>query len=85
MIGFIDPKAVIRRKYSYLIEADNLEFLKILDAQTSRFPIKDRMTESIIVISEVPDAEEFTLFRQDRTVFFFSPDIVKRLSMDPRD
>jgi len=83
ILGFIDPKAVVRKKYSYLIGADDLAFLKALDAPTSRFPIKDRMTESIVVVGEVPDAEEFTLFRQDRTVFFFSPEIVKRLSMDP--
>jgi len=85
MIGFIDPRAVVRKKYSYLVGADDLEFLKTLDARTSRFSIKDRMTESIIVVSEAPEAEEFTLFRQDRTIFFFSSAIVKHLSMGSRD
>lgn len=85
ILGFIDPTAVLRKKYSYLIGANHLELLKTLTAQTSRFSIKDRLTDSIIVMSETPDAEEFTLFRLDRTIYFFSPEIVKRLSMDPHD
>jgi hypothetical protein len=85
IIGFVDPRAVIRKNYPYLIGADDLEFLKTLNARTSRFSIKNKMTESIVVVSENPDAEEFTLFRQDRTIFFFSPEIAKRLSMNLHD
>ena len=84
-IGFVDPKAVVRKKYPYMIGNEDLEFLKTLDARTSRFSIKDEMTESIVVVSEDPDAEEFTLFRNDRTIFFFSPEIVKRLPMNLHD
>jgi hypothetical protein len=84
-IGFVDPRAVVRKKYPYLIGADDLEFLKILNARTSRFSIKDKMTESIVIVSDDPDAEEFTLFRNDRTIFFFSPEIVKRLPMNLHD
>ena len=84
-IGFVDPRAVVRKKYPYMIGNEDLEFLKTLDARTSRFSIKDEMTESIVVVSEDPDAEEFTLFRNDRTIFFFSPEIVKRLPMNLHD
>jgi hypothetical protein len=85
LIGFVDPRAVVRKNYPYLIGADDLEFLKTLNARTSRFSIKNKMTESIVIVSEDPDAEEFTLFRNDRTVFFFSPEIVKRLPMNLHD
>ena len=84
-IGFVDPKVVVRKKYSYLIGREDLEFLKTLDARTSRFSIKDKMTESILIVSEDPDAEEFALFRYDRIIFFFSPEIVKRLPMNLHD
>jgi len=84
-IGFVDPGAVVRKKYPYLIGREDLEFLKTLDARTSRFSIKDKMTESILIVSEDPDAEEFTLFRHDRTIFFFSPEVVKRLPMNLHD
>lgn len=84
-IGFVDPGAVVRKNYPYLIGADDLEFLKTLDARTSRFSIKNKMTESVVIVSKDPDAEEFTLFRNDRTVFFFSPEIVKRLPMKLHD
>jgi len=83
--GFVVPRAVVRKNYPYLIGADDLEFLKTLNARTSRFSIKDKMTESIVIVSEDPDAEEFTLFRNDRTIFFFSPEIVKRLPMNLHD
>jgi hypothetical protein len=85
IIGFVGPRAVVRKNYPYLIRADDLEFLKTLNARTSRFSIKDKMTESIVIVSEDPDAEEFTLFRHDRTIFFFSPEIVKRLPMNLHD
>ena len=85
LIGFVDLKGVVRKKYSYLIGASDLEFLKALDVRTSRFSIKDRKTESIIIINEEPDAKTLTLFRQDRTVYFFSPEIVKRLSVKLHD
>lgn len=84
-IGFVDPGAVVRKNYPYLIGAEDLEFLKTLDARTSRFIIKNKMTESLVIVSEDPDAEEFTLFRHDRTIFFFSPEIVKRLPMNLHD
>ena len=84
-IGFVDPGAVVRKKYPYLIGSEDLEFLKTLDARTSRFIIKNEMTESLVIVSEDPDAEEFTLFRHDRTIFFFSPEIVKRLPMNLHD
>ena len=82
IIGFVEPRAVVRKNYPHLIGADDLEFLKTLNARTSRFSIKDKMTESIVIVSEKPDAEEFTLFRHDRTIFFFSPEIVKRLPQE---
>jgi len=84
-IGFVDPGAVVRKKYPYLIGADDLDFLKTFDARTSRFSIKNEMTESLVIVSEDPDAEEFTLFRNDRTIFFFSPEIVKRLPVNLHD
>lgn len=84
-IGFVDPRAVVRKKYPYLVGSENLEFLKTLDGWASRFIIKNKMTESLVIVSENPDAEEFTLFRHDQTIFFFSPEIVKRLPMNLHD
>jgi len=84
-IGFVDLRAVVRKKYPYLIGSEDLEFLKTLNARTSRFSIEDKITESIAIVSEDLDAEEFTLFRHDRTIFFFSPGIVKRLPMNLHD
>ena len=85
MIGFIDPRAVVREKYPYLIGADDLEFLETLDARTSRFSINDKKTDSIVIVSEDPEAEEFTLFRHDRTMYFISPEIVRRLPINLHD
>ena len=84
-IGFADPGAVIRKKYPYLVRSEDLEFLKTLDARTSRFIIKNKMTEDLVIVSEGAGAKTFTLFRHDRTIFFFSPDILTRLPRNLHD
>lgn len=79
LIGFAGPRAVVRKRYPYLVGGEDLEFLKALDARTSRFVIKDSATDDLVMVSEGRDAGEFTLFRHDRTIYLFSPEIVKRL------